>query len=55
MQHQGHSTQTTCGVLEHQHTNQESCKIHQPPYQLTNHYAQQLKMNTLLMLKVTCK
>ena len=49
MQCQGHSTQITCGVLEHQHTIWQSQEVHQPPCQLTNHYAQQLKMNTLFM------
>ena len=37
------------GVLEHQHAIQESQEVHQPPYQLTNYHAQQLKMNTLLI------
>ena len=49
MQHQGHSTQTTSCILKHQHTIWQRWEIHQPPCQLTNNHAQQLKMNTLVM------
>ena len=37
---QGHSTQTTHGVLEHQHTIWQSQEVHQAPCQVTNHHAQ---------------
>ena len=58
MQHKGHNTQTIHWVLEHWHAIWQSWEVHQPPWQLTNHHAQQLKMNTLLNvnshLYITC-
>ena len=55
MQHQGCSTWTTSGILEQQHTIQQSWEIHQPPCKFSNwkHY-QWVKdeIEKLLMAKV---
>ena len=55
LQHQGCSTWTSSGILEHQHTIWQSWEIHQPPCKFANYHALWLKMNTLLMYIVTCK